>query len=43
MPIFYLHLYVPEGGSLGMPISIHNDYVIGQAIKGFYITFNFLS
>jgi cytidyltransferase-like protein len=31
--IYYLQLYLPVSGSAGMPIQIHNDYLIGQVIK----------
>jgi cytidyltransferase-like protein len=31
--IYYLQLYLPVSGSTGMPIQIHNDYLIGQVIK----------
>jgi hypothetical protein len=34
----YLQLYIPIPGSQGMSVSIQNDFIIGQAIKGRKLT-----
>lgn len=41
--LMYLQLYIPMSGKKGMPISIHNDYLLSKIIKGkLFLSYFFL-